>query len=293
MLPFLQVASDGKVRTRREMYTDVAAHMRLPEQQRAETLKSGQRKADNRVGWALSFLVRAEALARPRRGSCVITDAGRALLAQYPCGLTEKELKAIPAFREYVPTQRATSRQSPTSVETIDTALDPVEQVEQGVEWVNADVRAELLRRLRELDPAFLEQSVLDVLVAMGYGGTDGEARRIGGTGDEGGDGVIDQDKLGLQRIYVQAKRYAADNAVGREAIQAFVGALHGRNVSHGIFITTSRFSPGATEYARSIGTRVVLIDGARLSELMVTYGVGVQARETYSVVEVDEDYFE
>jgi len=146
---------------------------------------------------------------------------------------------------------------------------------------------------LRDQDPAFLEQAVLDVLVKMGYGGTDGQARRIGGTGDGGVDGVIDQDKLGLQRIYVQAKRYAADNTVGREAIQAFVGALHGRNVSHGIFITTSRFTPGAAEYARTIGTRVVLIDGVRLAELMITYGVGVQARNVYTVVEIDEDYFE
>lgn len=158
---------------------------------------------------------------------------------------------------------------------------------------IHAGVAADLLIKLREQDPAFLEQSVLDVLVAMGYGGTDGQARRIGGSGDGGVDGVIDQDKLGLQRIYVQAKRYAADNTVGREAIQAFVGALHGRNVSNGIFITTSRFSQGAIEYAASVSTRVVLIDGARLAELMISHGVGVQARETYTVVEVDEDYFE
>ncbi len=106
-------------------------------------------------------------------------------------------------------------------------------------------------------------------------------------------DGVIDQDRLGLQRIYVQAKRYAADNPVGREAIQAFVGALHGRNVSQGVFITTSRFTPGAAEYAASIGTRIVLIDGVRLAELMIAYGVGVQTKQTYQVVELDEDYFE
>jgi restriction system protein len=127
----------------------------------------------------------------------------------------------------------------------------------------------------------------------MGYGGTDGQARRIGGTGDGGVDGVIDQDRLGLQRIYVQAKRYAADNTVGREAIQAFVGALHGQNVTQGVFITTSRFSPGAVEYARSIGTRVVLIDGARLAELMISYSIGVHTRSTYRIVDVDEDYFE
>lgn len=293
LAPVLQVASDGRVRTRREMYADVADHMRLTEAQRAETLKSGQGKADNRIGWAMSFLVRAEALTRPRRGSSVITDAGRTLLAAHPNGITEKDLQAIPAFRDYVPIERSGSTRASIASEPVETVLDPVEQIEQGIQRINADVSAQLLKRLREQDPAFLEQSVLDVLVAMGYGGTDGQARRIGGTGDGGVDGVIDQDKLGLQRIYVQAKRYGADNTVGREAIQAFVGALHGRNVTQGIFITTSRFSPGAVDYARNIGTRVVLIDGARLAELMISYGIGVQQRETYRVVDIDEDYFE
>jgi restriction system protein len=293
LAPILQVSSDGRVRTRQEIYTDVAAHMHLTEAQRAETLKSGQGKADNRIGWAMSFLVRAEALSRPRRGTSVITDAGRALLAEHPDGITEDHLQAIPAFRDYIPVERSGSMRPSAATAPVETALDPVEQIEQGIQRINADVSAQLLKRLREQDPAFLEQSVLDVLVAMGYGGTDGQARRIGGTGDGGVDGVIDQDKLGLQRIYVQAKRYAAENTVGREAIQAFVGALHGRNVTQGIFITTSQFSPGAVEYAKNIGTRVVLIDGARLAELMITYGVGVQQREIYRIVEVDEDYFE
>lgn len=290
MVPVLRVLSDGRIRTRREMYANVADHMNLSEAQRAETLNSGQRKASNRVGWAMSALVRAEALSRPRRGTCVITDAGRQLLAEHPQGLTEKDLQKIPAFRDYVPLAKAAGGQVLTQQLT---TLDPVEQIEQGIERLNADVASQLLKRLREQDPAFLEQSVLDVLVAMGYGGTDGAARRIGGSGDGGVDGVIDQDKLGLQRIYVQAKRYAAENTVGRETIQAFVGALHGRNVAQGIFITTSRFSQSATDYARGIGTRVVLIDGTRLAELMIAYGVGVQVGKTYRVVELDEDYFD
>ncbi len=291
MVPVLQVLSDGRVRTSRQMHTEVADHMDLSEEQRSATLSSGQPRANNRVGWAMSFLVRAETLARPRRGSYVITDAGRALLAQNPARLTEKDLREIPAFRDYVPAERSAALAA-NHLPAV-TALDPVEQIEQGMERLNADVAAELLKRLREGDPAFLEQSVLDVLIAMGYGGTDGQARRIGGSGDGGVDGVIDQDKLGLQRIYVQAKRYAADNTVGREAIQAFVGALHGRNVTQGIFITTSRFAPTAVEYARGIGTRVVLIDGLRLVDLMITYGIGVQTRDVYTVVELDEDYFE
>jgi restriction system protein len=205
LVPVLRLLSDGQVRTRRQVYAEVADQMRLSEAQRGETLKSGQGKADNRAGWAMSFLVRAEALARPRRGAYLITDAGRILLEQHPAGITEKDLHAIPAFRDYIPAQR-TAGASTEASEPV-TALDPIELIEQGVERLNADVGGQLLKRLRDQDPAFLEQSVLDVLVKMGYGGTDGQARRIGGTGDEGVDGVIDQDKLGLQRIYVQAKR--------------------------------------------------------------------------------------
>jgi restriction system protein len=151
------------------MYADVADHMRLTEAQRAETLKSGQGKADNRIGWAMSFLVRAEALTRPRRGSSVITDAGRTLLAAHPNGITEKDLQAIPAFRDYVPIERSGSTRASIASEPVETVLDPVEQIEQGIQRINADVSAQLLKRLREQDPAFLEQSVLDVLVAMGY----------------------------------------------------------------------------------------------------------------------------
>lgn len=295
MVPVLEVLSDGQQRTRREMFAAVGDRMGLSDEQRSELLGSGQRKADNRMGWAMSFLARAEAVARPRRGQYVITAAGRALLARHPNGLTEKHLKAIPAFREYVPVDRSSSAAVVDLVAAADeeTVLDPIEQIEQGFTRLKTDIATQLLKRLRDQDPAFLEQSVLDVLVAMGYGGTDKQARRIGGTGDGGVDGVIDQDKLGLQRIYVQAKRYAADNTVGREAIQAFVGALHGRNVSNGIFITTSRFSPGANAYAEGIGSRIILIDGARFADLMIAYGVGVQPKNTYAVVELDEDYFE
>lgn len=293
MVPLLQVLSDGAQRTRREAFAAAAVMMHLPPDQQSQTLKSGQSTADNRAGWALSFLTRAEAVGRPRRGEYVITPVGRNLLAQHPGGLTEKHLTAIPAYRNYVAAPRTPPSSTGSAAPVTTSALDPVEQIEEGYNRVAAAVAADLLKRLREQEPAFLERSVLDVLMKMGYGGTDGQARHIGGTGDGGVDGVIDQDKLGLQRIYVQAKRYAADNTVGREAIQAFVGALHGRNVSQGIFITTSRFSTGALDYASTIGTRVVLIDGPRFAELMITYGVGVQPTSTYTVVALDEDYFE
>jgi restriction system protein len=298
--------SDGKERTNRELKAATADHVGLTELQRAEMLPTGkQTRADNRVGWALSFLTRAEALERPARGRHVITQAGRDLLAEHPAGLTEQHLRAIPAYVEYTPVVRnpraergdnsdgVTGFESVTVAVEADTALDPVEQIESGISRLNADVASQLIARLRDQHPDFLEQAVLELLVAMGYGGAEGSARRIGGSGDGGVDGVIDQDALGLDQVYVQAKRYAADNTVARETIQAFVGALHGNQATRGVFITTSRFSQGAREYAAKVPSRVILIDGDRLAALMIKYRIGTQVARTYNVVEVDEDFFE
>jgi restriction system protein len=291
LVPVLQLLSDGHVHGRREMSDLVADHVGLSAEQRAEMLDSGQSKADNRVGWALSALALSAAIDRPRRGQYVIADRGRALLQQHPQRLTERVLFPDGRARWSTPST-APAAAAPVG-DTPPSTLDPVEQIEQGIERLHADVAGQLLDRLRDQEPAFLEQAVLDLLVAMGYGGAEKQARRLGGSGDGGVDGVIDQDPLGLERVYVQAKRYAADNTVGRETIQAFVGALHGRHAERGIFITTSRFSPGAVEYAQGINSRVILIDGERLARLMIRYGVGVQTRHTYRVVELDEDFFE
>lgn len=146
---------------------------------------------------------------------------------------------------------------------------------------------------MHDQEPAFFEQAVIDLLIAMGYGGTEGHGTRTQLVNDGGIDGVIDQDALGLNRIYVQAKRYALDGSVGRPDIQAFVGALHGQQADRGVFITTGRFSSGAIAFTESVSSRVVLIDGARLASLMIHYGVGVQVKRTVQIVEVDEDFFE
>lgn len=300
LLPVLRVLSDGVEHSAPTLKAEVAALVGLTPEQRAELLDSGGSRAYNRIGWALSFLARAQALERPSRGNYLITDGGRALVEKYPGGFAEKDLKAIPAYREYVPVSRtktsAAIGDGPGSSPGEDPqakGLDPVEEIEQGVQRLNSLVRAQLLDRLQSLHPDFLEQAVLKVLIAMGYGGAESQARRIGGVGDGGVDGVIDQDALGLDQVYVQAKRYAADNPVGREAIQAFVGALQGNQASRGVFITTSRFTPGAREYASKVNLRIILIDGERLSALMIKYGVGVQTKQTYAVTELDEDFFE
>lgn len=171
--------------------------------------------------------------------------------------------------------------------------VTPREQLVNAVEEANAAVAAELLERIRERDPAFLEQMVLRLLTAMGYGGRAGAAEHLGRSGDQGLDGVIRQDALGLDRVYVQAKRYGADHSVGRPEIQAFVGALHGAQADRGVFIATSRFTADAREYAERVPARIVLIDGIRLTELMVLHNVGVQEEETFVLKRVDEDFFD
>lgn len=298
MAPVLRLMSDGQVRRLRELREATAAQERLTDEQLAELLPSGQAKVANRIGWAASYLTRVGALRRPARGQYTITDVGHDLLAAHPDDITEGDLRAlVREGDEWWLTKRNTpdtsvSSAAPTT-EPPATALDPVEQIEDGVARIHADVAADLLARLHANEPAFFEQAVLDLLMAMGYGGAEGKATRTQLANDGGIDGIVDQDALGLSRIYVQAKRYAPDGAVGRPDLQAFVGALHGNQANQGVFITTARFSSGAQQYADSVPTRVVLIDGARLAGLMIRYGVGVQVKRTVNIVEVDEDFFE
>ena len=170
--------------------------------------------------------------------------------------------------------------------------LDPTEQVETGIERIHHEVAAELLSRLVDQDPAFFENAVVDLLLAMGYGGVGGRGVVTDLNHDGGIDGVIDQDVLGLNKVYVQAKRYTPTNAVQRPEVQGFVGALSGK-ADGGVFITTSRFSAGALEWARTVPARIILIDGQRLTQLMIEYGVGVQVQRAVQIVEIDEDFFE
>ncbi|PKQ21764.1 MAG: restriction endonuclease [Actinobacteria bacterium HGW-Actinobacteria-5] len=296
MTPCLAVLSDGSTRSRREMNALAADAVGLSDDQRATVLSSGQPMYANRIGWALSFLARVGALSRPSRGNYRLTGAGRQVLARFPDSVTENDIKALgddpnSGIQPYV----ASTRLEPVAklTDPTPTPLDPTEQIEQGVARVHEAVAKELLERLRGKEPAFFEQAVVDLLVAMGYGGTGGVAAATQLVNDGGIDGIIDQDVLGLNKVYVQAKRYAAGNSVQRPELQGFVGALIGK-ADRGVFITTSTFSKGAIEYAdRSTAARLILIDGARLTELMIRFGVGVQVKDTFHVVEIDEDFFE
>ena len=290
MAPVLRVLLDGQVRRRRELYGMVAEAEKLTEEQKADLLSSGKLKFENRIGWATSHLSRVGALDRPVRGQYVITEIGRQALRDHPDELGERDLP-IPAIDESASRALNVTERSIAAVQ-VEVDLDPTEQVEQGIARIHAEVAADLLTRLHGNEPAFFEHAVVNLLVAMGYGGVDKQATVTKQSNDAGIDGIIDQDALGLSRVYVQAKRYAPDASVQRPELQAFVGALSGK-ADGGIFITTGRFSKGAREYADAVPTRVILVDGQRLTSLMIRYGVGVQTKQTLHIVEVDEDFFE
>ena len=288
MVPILKALSDGKIRSRRELYDLVARDTRLTDQQRAEVLDSGEPRYENRISWAITYLIKANALMRPSRAHHVITESGRALLDAHPEGLTEADRRLIEGYDDGRKKHVVEVAETPAPEE-----LDPYELVERGIARINSEVASNLLSRLHSHNPAFFEQAVVDLVVAMGYGGADARATRTQLSNDGGIDGIIDQDVLGLSRVYIQAKRYSLDSSVQRPDVQSFVGALQGQQANQGVFITTGRFSSGAIEYARSVPTRVVLIDGRRLAELMIRYRVGVQVKRTLQIVDIDEDFFE
>jgi len=295
-IPCLRALADGSTRTRREMSDLTADILGLSEEQRRVLLESGQPMFANRVGWALSFLTRVGALSRPTRGRYTISAAGRKVLERFPDGVTEKDIEAMgqdptSGIKPYEPSTPVKKFEPATPGTS--TALDPTEQIEQGIARVQETVARELISRLMDKEPAFFEQAVVDLLVAMGYGGTGGKAAATQLVNDGGIDGVIDQDVLGLDTVYIQAKRYGHGNAVGRPELQGFVGALSGK-ADRGVFITTSTFSKSAIDYAKyDTKARIILIDSERLTELMIRYGVGVQVKQTVRIVEIDEDFFE
>jgi len=295
VLPVLRVLEDGRVLHRKDVFDEAAEVAGLSEEARSETLRSGGYRYEQRLGWALSNLLKASWIDRPSRGHYAINDRGRSALSEHPGGFDYA--KARRTFASFWPGEdRKKAASDSEELELIqDSAdiIDPIEQIEDGISRIEAKVGEELLDRLRESHPDFFEQAVVDLLLSMGYGGAEQRGKRIGGTGDEGIDGVIDQDALGLDRVYIQAKRYKAGNNISRETIQAFVGALHGFGATRGVFLTTSAFTPAAVSYTNNVQSRVVLIDGTRLIALMIKYRVGVQVRNTYTAVEVDADFFD
>lgn len=293
VVPVLTVLKSGEIMHRKNLFDAAAQVAGLGPVARAETLTSGGFRYEQRIGWALSHLSKAGWVDRPSRGHYAINEGGRQCLRDYPEGFDYALAKVI--FAPFWPNKNHESGApdlQPSLKDAVE-ILDPIEQIEDGINRIEEEVGEELLTRLRESHPDFFEQAVVDLLLKMGYGGAEQRGTRIGGTGDEGIDGIIDQDALGLDRIYVQAKRYKAGNNISRETIQAFVGALHGFGATRGVFLTTSAFTPHATAYAANVQSRVILIDGQRLVALMIKYRVGVQIKRTYNAVEIDADFFD
>lgn len=293
--PVLEVLADGQVWTLASLRDAVAAKVGVSGEDREVRIGSGGRQYDGRIHWAVTYLNQAKALSRVGRGVIQISPRGLELLAGGPEHLDVKYLMQFPEFQDFYERARASQKGSRSSSEAknpeVET-VDPLEQISAAVEEIDAATAAELVERIKAQTPDFLERLILELMLAMGYGSIVGKAEHLGGSGDEGFDGVVHQDALGLERVYLQAKRYT-DNTVGRPAIQAFAGALQGAGASRGVFITTSKFSAEAREFAARIPARVVLIDGPELGRLLVRYRVGVQVKQSFDVVEVDEDFFE
>jgi restriction system protein len=289
----MQLMSDGVERRTRDVVEALADTFRLSEDERKELLASGtQPLFDNRVGWAATYLKKAGLLEAPRRAHIVITQLGKDVLAEQPAQLDAKFLRRFPSFVEFQ--QASKSDREPSSSDVIEGAVEtPEEILERGYQQLRANLAAELLSKVIELSPAFFERLVVELLVKMGYGGSMKDAgKAVGRSGDEGIDGTIKEDKLGLDIIYIQAKRWGTGNVVGRPELQKFVGALAGQGAKKGIFITTSSFTKDAREYAPKNETKIVLIDGQELAQLMIDYNLGCTTQQSYELKKIDLDFF-
>lgn len=290
MLPLIRHMQDGREHTTGETLDALAEHFKLKDEERRELLPSGiQAVFTNRVAWAKSHLKKAGVLASPRRGVYQITARGREVLAGSPTAINLRFLYRFPEYQAF----RAIHRQRAEESEDAETNQGgtPEEALESAHAKTQENLAADLLQRLMACSPQFFERLVVEVIVKMGYGGSRHDAgKAIGKSGDGGIDGIIKEDKLGLDAIYIQAKRWA--NTVGRPEIQKFVGALTGQRAKKGLFITTSDFTADAKTYALQIDTKIVLIDGEMLAQLMIDYNVGVSTIATYELKKIDTDYF-
>jgi len=289
--PLLEVAGDDEEHSLKEARERIAADFDLSQEDLNELLPSGtQRKFDNRVAWAKSYFVQAKVLESPRRAHFRITDRGRRLLSQGHERIDIKILNQYPEFVEFHSPSKQ-NKVSPKSASEESTSETPEEILQKAYQSICNDLAGEILERIKSNTPSFFENLVVDLMVAMGYGGSRADAgKSIGQSGDEGIDGIIKEDRLGLDVIYLQAKRW--EGTVGRPEIQKFVGALHGKRSKKGVFITTGKFSEEAREYVRSIDPKVILLDGKELAQYMIDFDLGTSRAVTYEIKKIDSDYF-
>ena len=293
MLPLLKLSADQNEHQFRDYVETLAHEFKLSQEERKVLLPSGTAYLfDNRVGWARLYLVRAMLLEKKGRGLVKITQRGLQLLMQKPTKIDKKLLEQYPEFVEFVrPPRRGRIARPIAKVEEV-SEQTPEESLEYGYQQIRGDLIQQLLIQVKNASPKFFEKLVVELLVKMGYGGSIKDAGAvIGGSGDEGIDGVIKEDRLGLDTIYIQAKRWE-NTTVGGSELQKFVGALEVKRANKGVFITTSDFAKSAKEYVEKIGKQVVLIDGEELAELMIDYDIGVSRIAAYEIKRLDSDYF-
>lgn len=296
MLQLLRLSGDGREHSLREAYDGLAGQFKLTDDERRERLPSGVAvKFDNRVAWARTYMKQAGLLEYPRRGWFKITDRGLDVLRSGVERLDIAYLERFEDFQSFRERKRNDDGSEAGGVEAdaadAEFSRTPQELIESAHQTLQAELAIELLDSIKSCSPGFFEQLVVDVLVSMGYGGSLREAgQAVGRSGDEGIDGIIKEDRLGLDTIYIQAKRW--DAPVGRPEVQKFAGALQGARAKKGIMITTSSFTRGAEDYVQTIDTKIILIGGKRLAELMIEHNVGVAPVSSYEIKRLDQDYF-
>lgn len=291
----LRVLNDGMVRPVRQVCELATDHMGLSAEVRAERIDSGQARYVNRINWACSGLTHAGLIARPERGHYQITDDGRVVDRRNLDSYTEQDMMEWSLWQAYQQeiAERKASRGESQVVPATE-ASDPLEAMSTAERAYNAQTETELRKRLQESSPTFFEKAVVDLLWAMGYGGDKGEKQHVGRSGDGGIDGIIRQDALGLSNVYIQAKRYADTNKVGDPEIRNFMGSLDAHGATLGVFVTTSDFQPAAVKSAKSYRHgKIVLIDGIKLTELMLTYGVAIHTKREFILYDIDDDFFD
>lgn len=294
MLPLLKITADGQEHKYRDLIEELSTDFQLTDEERKEFLASGNQAIfDNRVGWAKTYLKKAGLLVSPKRATFVITDLGRQTLAKNLDRIDNRYLRQFPSFLEF---QNISHNGGETEEGTESLEIQkqtPEETLDKAYQSIRESLAFDLLNKVVQLSPAFFERLVVELLVKMGYGGSIKDAgKAIGKSGDEGIDGTIKEDKLGLDIIYIQAKRWSPGNIVGRLELQKFVGALAGQGAKKGIFITTSSFSNDAKSYTPRNETKIVLIDGEQLAQLMIDHNLGCTTQQIYELKKIDSDYF-
>jgi restriction system protein len=294
--PMLEFLKDGEVHSMDEVKEYIANYFNLSEEEKNEMLPGGsETRLNNRVYWARTYLAKAGLVEIPERGKAKITERGLKVLEENPLVIDDEYLSQFPEFKQFLMKSKEKETGGTLQGGREETEKSPEEIIEEKITEINEAIKGELLDKILKLAPQFFERLVLDLIVKMGYGGSFEEASKLlGKVGDEGVDGVIKEDLLGLDNVYLQAKRWSKDTVIGRPEIQKFVGALHGKGAKKGIFITTAKFSSDAFDYAESIkDMKIILIDGDKLLDYMLKYNVGVETKRTIEIKKIDEGYFE